>query len=400
MCKTVFFALLLLLPLAAADDVNSDANAVDANVSDANLVVDENVFAGPITLMISFEHQVIGGKDFNASGWLFTKDEDFSFEVDVPSLDKFYFLDFVEKEAYVYEGSVQSGWHPMLSTETDFSFTVRNLLGSAQPSVFLLWFNDVETAFEHLEPGEVTTVVVSRPTHYYLLVDADKYGLANFGLDVGPFELGVSVNFRVMPEAWEWVEKHGVACEDNPSHICILFPDGSTWDYSACIDKDSELNREVGEAPSSEICIGGKGKHNEWFVARLVELKNAEAARADTAEDKSPEEVVGRLGQLEKKVDTLGTSLSASDEDESSRNAIVWFAIGVVGCVFAGALLYNRQDMPNRVFSLRKRLEEVVENVRQKERKEEGEGSGGASAAEGDRARGAERVAAEIREWW
>lgn len=365
-------ALLLLSCVASANDVNTDGNLQ---------LYPEAL--GPVSLHINFEYQIIEAPPFDSTEWLFTEDRDYAFEVDVPRLDKFYFLDFVTEEVFTFEDAIPDGWHPMMKTESDFSFTVKNLLGDSKPTVFLAWRNDLGVDFEYLEPGEVTAVRVNRPTEYYLLIDADAFGGASFAMDVNGYEVGVSVNFKQLPSVWEYVERFAMACSVDDSHRCLII-EGVEFDFDACVDKDSELNSIIGEGAPLDVCVAGPVSYREWRTQALIGKLESEQRRTAKLEERSDPELAAAVGRLESDIEDV---VRKQDEDRNVVRAgideIIFGTIVILGAVF-GIFVWRQRYLPIAPITNRieKTFGEVKERVRQKK-----EGEGAEEEDAGDRGR-------------
>jgi len=402
MRKAFALLLLLLLPVAAvATDANSDANALDFNASDFNFAR-----VGPIQLVVDFNHQVVGGTgDNNVNDWFFEKSEDFAFTVDFPELDKFYVLDFLDKKTYLYAGVVPVGWSPVIEANQPFSFKINNLFGDADPDLFFLIDDGVSLSIVHLDAGDDIVVVPQRQSRYFLLIDADDLGQASFSLDLGEIEVGVSVLFSTLPSQWAWVEEHGVSCEEEPSHTCIKYPSGEVWDFSACMDKDSSLNADVGQSPGVETCIQGGAAHNSWLIETLArEKKRTEEELAKAVETGDPELAL-QVAALTRQIGEMSSGLVGLQAgSEESANELLLAGIAIlagIGVIF----VYSKVSRPGfrAVTFLNEKIKEAKLNVREKG-KEDGKGNAfrvSGTGAESETGVGTEAArVADIKSWW
>ena len=389
MKRFVLLFVFLLLPFGFSQDTNSDANAVDVNQ-----VVDLNT--GPILLKITFEHTVIGSPaDLNAKGWVFSEAKDFAFEADFVSLDRFYVLDFEENEMFVYEpGIVPEGWTPMLSMTNDSgTFRVNNLLGECDGSLFLLFKNEDDSDFSHLEVWEWVTIVADEPTNYYLMFDADQKGICTFSLDLDEVEIGVSVNFREIPSIFEWVEIEGVSCEDNPEHTCIVYPGGESWDFTACLDKDSAVNKEAGVAPDAELCVKGRDAHAAWLLSKVIEQKATALADAAKFKDTGDPETAKAVRDNTIALDSLVESIASGGVSTDQALDEVLAAIAVVAFGILGIFVYSRYSLPFRPITFGKKVQEKFEEAKKNVQEKGEEGRGGGSGSGGSEAGRGEREA-------
>ena len=354
MRKALFLLFLLLLPFQA---VALDGNSLDFN--------------GPITLELTFEQQVIGGEDYNASGWIFSKNEDFYFKVDAPSLEKLYFLDFVDKDVKVFEeNSVPSYWHPMLSTNESFSFRLNDVLGGGNLTVFLLQKNDSGVTYNYLTPGQQVAVVVDSPTDFFLLIDADSYGQGNFSFSTENHGIGVTVDFRAMPSAWEYVEKFGMTCTENSGHRCLVMPDGSQFDFDACVDPNSEQNASIGQGAPPEVCIEGEAAYRNWREEALQSALDAAKGQLDIANNEKDPETAKRVGDLSTEVSRLSGAFSLFTQSNASDTTELLAAVSLVIIAVIVSWLYRKKRLPFGRISFEKTTEGDLNGIPKRENAE------------------------------
>lgn len=390
---------------------NADTNSLvwEDDVPDVNIpVVDLNT--GPIMLKIQFEHTIIGTGDLNAKGWFFDSSKDYAFNIEAPSLENFYVLDFKTNDVYVYEGIAPIGWQTILSlTNNSANFRVNNLLGDCDGDLFILAKKETSLNITHLEVGEWNTLVSVGLTDFFLMFDADNFGICTFSLELDEIEIGVSVSFNEMPSYWAFVETKGFACEDNPEHRCLKIPGtGEDWDIDACLDPENEKNKIVGDVPGIELCIQGSLGYNVWYRETLERKLKVEQEARVLAESKSDPELATKIGELQADIAVIITGLASAavSADEDSLQYLL--AAIVFMTVLGGAFVFSKVSLPMQsITHIGNNIKNKLEEVRKNEdvRKEEGRsevkgGREGERGKVGESTRSGTRIVTEERLSW
>lgn len=288
-------------------------------------------------------------------------------------LSKEHLIDFSLSDAFVFENNFPStGFLFHAFASTDETLVVSGLTEACTFSLAgnILGQNDFSRVV--LSDG-VFPISVLKDESVFLLVDADDFETCRgkVGTESGSRSLNFSVNFKLVPSAYEILEPFLLSCSDAPNDSCFRRA-GMEWNFTELVER---------QGCSSDAFLGGveieggppKACDEEAKKELEKEVEGLKLDKVELEKGQLPELVAGQKS-IEAELKQVNADNNASAEREKDGNeTIILLAVMVVGVLLA-IVGYNHFKAPviaSRVGRtigggvLKKKLEAKIDELKQ-----------------------------------